>query len=225
MLIPSDTPEATETPAPVTETATASPTSIATPTPQGGEAHYFYDGNGTLVKSVIDNIVTYYASGAYQVKSDGSHTNTRKYYSFGSTAVAMRENNGIIWLLQDQVNSTTITADANGNLLSETRYSAFGEVRYANGTTVTDKLYTGQQQESEIGLDYYVARFYDPAIAHFVQADSLVPSVGTLKGYDRYAYVLNNPIVYNDPTGHCYNYSPLKMRLSVMPIGDNMKRR
>ena len=35
-----------------------------------------------------------------------------------------------------------------------------------------------------------------------MQADSLVPSVGTLKGYDRYAYVLNRPINYNDPSGN-----------------------
>lgn len=173
-----------------------------TPTPQGGKAHYYYDGNGTMVKSVIDDIVTYYASSAYQVKTDGSHTNTRKYYSFGSTAVAMRENNGVIWLLQDQVNSTTITADANGILLSETRYSAFGEVRYANGTTVTDKLYTGQQQETEIGLDYYVARFYDPEIAHFVQPDMMVSNIGRLQGFDLYSYVNNNPIKLIDPSGH-----------------------
>jgi hypothetical protein len=45
----------------------------------------------------------------------------------------MYENDVVIWLLQDQVNSTTITTDANGNMLSETRYSAFGEIRYANG--------------------------------------------------------------------------------------------
>jgi hypothetical protein len=48
-----------------------------------------------------------------------------------------------------------------------------------------------------------VARFYDPAIAHFVQVDSLIPSTGTLKGYDRCAYVDNCPINRSDPTGHC----------------------
>lgn len=69
-------------------------------------------------------------------------------------AVAMRENDVLVWLLQDQVNSTSVTADVNGNLLSETRYSAFGEIRYTTGVTVTDKLYTGQQQETELGLDY-----------------------------------------------------------------------
>ena len=84
------------------------------------------------------------------------------------------------------MNSTTITADANGNLLTETRYSAFGEIRYTNGITVTDKMYTGQQQETEIGLDYYIARFYDPVIGHFIQPDSLIPQASASASYDRY---------------------------------------
>ena len=63
----------------------------------------------------------------------------------------------------------------------------------------------------EIGLSYYIARFYDPVIAHFIQADSLVPEAGSTVGYDRYAYVYNNPINLNDPTGNraCDdNYGP-----------------
>jgi RHS repeat-associated protein len=142
-----------------------------------------------------------YPSSSYQVKTDGTHTNTRKYYSFSGAVVAMSENGAVTWLLQDQVNSTTITANADGSLASEVRYSAFGEIRASTGTTVTDKKYTGQQQESEIGLDYYVSRFYDPTIAHFLQADSLIPQPGKSKAFDRYAYVSNNPIIFNDPSG------------------------
>ena len=59
-----------------------------------------------------------------------------------------------------------------GILVSEVRYSAFGEIRYQSGTMTTDYLYTGQRQEAEVGLYYYVARWYDPAIGRFVQADS-----------------------------------------------------
>jgi RHS repeat-associated protein len=76
----------------------------------------------------------------------------------------------------------------DGSFVSEVRYSAFGEIRSYNGTTVTDKLYTGQQQETEIGLDYYVARYYDPVTAHFIQPDSMVPEAGKSQGFDRYAH-------------------------------------
>ncbi len=48
---------------------------------------------------------------------------------------------------------------------------------------------------------YYNARWYDPALGRFAQADSIVPP--GVQGLDRYAYVNNNPMRYTDPTGHC----------------------
>ncbi|MCZ2290051.1 MAG: hypothetical protein LC138_14555, partial [Anaerolineales bacterium] len=42
--------------------------------------------------------------------------------------------------------------------------------------------------------------FYDSAVGRFVSADTVIP--GGTQGYDRYAYVYNNPLRYNDPTGH-----------------------
>ena len=95
-----------------------------------------------------------------------------------------------------------MVADAGGTIVSELRYSAFGEIRYQNGTLPTDYLYTGQRQEAAIGLYYYVARWYDPAIGRFIQADSIVPNPMSAKGFDRYGYSWNNPISFVDPTGH-----------------------
>ena len=53
-----------------------------------------------------------------------------------------------------------------------------------------------------MGLYYYVARFYDPALAHFVQADTVVPDPGSSLAYNRYAYVDYAPLNYADPDGH-----------------------
>ena len=106
------------------------------------------------------------------------------------------------WLLGDHLGSTSMVADASGAVVNELRYSAFGEIRYQNGTLTTDYSYTGQRQEAEIGLYYFVARWYDPAIGRFIQADTVVPNPGTALGYDRYGYNFNNPIKYIDPDGH-----------------------
>jgi len=106
------------------------------------------------------------------------------------------------WLLGDHLGSTSMVADASGTVVSELRYSAFGETRYQNGSLTTDYLYTGQRQEAEIGLYYYVARWYDPAIGRFIQADTIVPNPASAKGYDRFVYADNNPLKYIDPSGH-----------------------
>jgi len=206
---PSVTP--TETPREIsTEITRASETPTSTATPVNELARYYYDGNGAMVKSVIGEIVTYYASSAYQVKTDGINLNTRKYYAFGNTTVAMRENDeALTWLLTDQINSTTVSVSEDGTLVSEIKYTAFGEVRSINGVMVTDSRYTGQREEVEIGLYYYVARFYDPELAHFIQADTIIPSPGFALSYLRYAYVNFNPILYNDPDGHdTYMWGP-----------------
>jgi uncharacterized protein YdhG (YjbR/CyaY superfamily) len=56
--------------------------------------------------------------------------------------------------------STSLIVDASGTLLSSLKYTPFGELR--SGTASTDYLYTGQRQEAEIGLYFYVSRFFDP---------------------------------------------------------------
>ncbi len=114
----------------------------------------------------------------------------------------MREHGVLTWLISDHLGSTSISANADGTLLSTVKYSAFGEIRAASGNTSSDSLYTGQRIEAEIGLYYYGARWYDPALGRFVQADTIVPQPANPMAWDRYAYGLNNPVRYVDPSGN-----------------------
>jgi len=64
--------------------------------------------------------------------------------------------------------------------------------------------YTGQREEADIGLYYYGARWYDPGLGRWIQPDSIIPEATQgVQAWDRFAYTNNNPITYNDPTGHC----------------------
>ncbi len=47
----------------------------------------------------------------------------------------------------------------------------------------------------------YNARMYDPALGRFVQADTIVSTLGS-QGYNRYAYVGNSPVNFTDPSGN-----------------------
>jgi RHS repeat-associated protein len=75
-------------------------------------------------------------------------------------------------------------------------------VRYQWGSLPTTYNYTGQRLDGGTGLLYYGARYYDPALMRFVQPDTLVPEPGNPQTLNRYAYTLNNPLKYTDPTGH-----------------------
>jgi RHS repeat-associated protein len=131
----------------------------------------------------------------------------KTYYYAGSQRVAMRVNDGetdeVYYLFGDHLGSTSITTDSEGNLYAELRYTAWGTVRYANGEMLTDYTYTGQRSEvSNFGLMYYNARWYEPALGRFVEADTIVPEPGNPLGWDRFAYTRNNPVRYTDPSGH-----------------------
>lgn len=191
-------------------TRVASTKDIPTPTEAAAEplqnAYYVYDGDGNLVKSIINGKSTYYLGKLYQKKIDGTEETIQKYYSSGSAQIAVRtvqgEEDKLQWLLSDHLGSTSTTANADGTWNSTIQYSAFGEIRASSGITPTEFRYTGQLRQDELGLYYYIARWYDPAIAHFTQADTIVPNAGDSAAYDRYAYVKNNPVKYTDPSGH-----------------------
>ena len=66
----------------------------------------------------------------------------------------------------------------------------------------TDRRFTGQRREAGLGLYDYGARYYDPTLGRFIQADTLVPEPANPQSLNRYSYVLNSPLRYTDPTGH-----------------------
>lgn len=49
---------------------------------------------------------------------------------------------------------------------------------------------------------HYGARWYSPEIGRFLSPDTIIPNPAEGKDFNRYSYVRNNPIRYNDPTGH-----------------------
>lgn len=162
-------------------------------------ASFTYDGDGRQVKAVVGSTTTYYVGAHYQV-DNGVVT---KYYFAGAQRVAMRKNGTLYYLLSDHLGSTSITTDTSGNKLSELRYKAWGETRYSSGTTFTNYRYTGQREEPSFGLYFYNARWYDPLIGRFAQADTIVPEQSQgVQAWDRYAYVNNSPVKYIDPNGH-----------------------
>lgn len=200
---PTQTPAVSNTPT-ATKTATASPTVTATPTQQAAmnlNAQFFYDGNGQMVRSKINGRFTAYVSPAYQVANPNSPAESvTKYYQGG----AMRVGGTVYYTLSDHIGSTSITLNNSGTKTAEMRYKAWGEVRYENGNLQTDRTYTGQRSYSDdFGLMFYNARWYDTQTGRFAQADNIPVQVGDTQSLDRFAYVNNNPVLYNDPTGHC----------------------
>jgi RHS repeat-associated protein len=205
-------------PATPTTSPTYGPTPTLTPIPTEEapvplqSATYLYDGDGNLVKSVVNSTLghtttTNFPGNHYSVEKKGGALKVQKHYTAGSTIIAVRtvtaEADTLQWMISDQIGSTSTTANADGTWNSDIRYTAFGEIRLKSGVTASGYRYTGQlDMQGSIGLDYCVSRFYDPYLNRWIQPDNIVPNPVNSQDLDRFAYVHNSPIFHNDPTGH-----------------------
>ncbi len=166
-------------------------------------ATFGYDGDGKRVLATEGVTTTVYLGNYFEISVSGGVTSTVKYYYAGAERIAMRQNEGAVkWLLGDHLGSTSLVYD--GSQTIRQGYKAWGERRFILGgeELPTTFRYTGQREEASIGLYYYGARWYDPVLGRFAQADTIIPETATPQAWDRYSYVYNNPIRYKDPNGH-----------------------
>jgi RHS repeat-associated protein len=123
--------------------------------------------------------------------------------------LALGDNGTVHYFVTDHLGSTTKLINTNGSEYSEMKYLSWGMDNMTPPGIGTSFKYTGQRQ-AEAGLYFYNARYYDPELGRFIQVDTFIPSHaprgvasrGNPLAWDRYAYAFNNPITYNDPTGH-----------------------
>jgi len=103
------------------------------------------------------------------------------------------------YYIQDHLGSNVKVVDTG--IEQQNKYYAFGETN-SIGASENDYKYTGKELDSETGLYYYGARYYDPELGRFVQADVVTGSLQDPLSLNRYAYVKNNPLKFVDPSGN-----------------------
>lgn len=160
-----------------------------------------YDGTGARAKKIVSGAstsTTYYIGEHYEIK-DGTAT---KFIFAGNMRIAMVTATGTLYFHKDHLGSSTVITDANGVEVEATAYMPFGTTRSHTGTDTTNYKFTDQELDPESGLYNYGARLYDPVIGRFISADSIVPDFSSPQALNRYAYCLNNPLIFVDPTGY-----------------------
>lgn len=165
--------------------------------------------NGSLQQTV------YTPTKEYETKKQASNSATANttYYYANDELVARKNPDGTNTYYQnDHLNSTSLLTDQNGNVLENTSYYPFGEVR--TGGTQSKYLYTGKEKDQESGLSYYDSRYYSSKMQRFIQPDTLLPNVYDPQQLDRYSYVRNNPLRYTDPSGH----NPILLELGLFGL-------
>ena len=116
------------------------------------------------------------------------------------------------YVLKDHLGSWTTITNAVGIVEQERSFDAWGlprnpatwrewGVENATPSLMFDRGYTGHEHLLDVGLINMNGRVYDPVMSSFLSVDSYVQDPENAQNFNRYAYCLNNPLKYTDPSG------------------------
>jgi RHS repeat-associated protein len=101
----------------------------------------------------------------------------------------------------DALGSVRAVTDATGAVVRRHDYYPFGEEYAAPPVSADRPRFTGKERDLETGLDYFAARYYGSRIGRFTTVDPVFSAVARPQRWNRYAYALNNPLRFIDPSG------------------------
>ena len=175
----------------------------------GTAQNAFYNGKDMGTLPDFGESYSAYAS-AYFVENNNGYT---KHYYAGATRLVSKigedyyENNELVptgkeekkqyFYFQDHLGSSTYITDLNGEIAQYSAYTPYGEM-FREYSNVTPYRFNGKELDTETGLYYYGARYYNPATALWLGVD---PLAYTNPHASPYIYCLSNPINLIDPDG------------------------
>lgn len=157
----------------------------------------------------------------YEDESGVAGTKKKHYLSAGGATFGMivctatpctsTSNTVTQYWHKDHLGSVSVVTDVGGAVVERLAYEPFGKRRNSNGLSdangtltaqSTDRGYTEHEHMEEVGLINMNGRLYDPGLARFLSADPYVTFPNDGQSYNRYSYVMNQPLGFTDPTGY-----------------------
>ena len=148
------------------------------------------------------------------LSSDETHVMTQAHIVVEDLMTAIQSwvgadthNSAWVWLHTNHLGAPEAATNAQGNLVWQARYEAFGSAHIAKASSNNASALTipltlhlrlpGQYFDAETGLHYNRQRYYDPQAGQYLTPDPL----GNPDGPNPYAYVGHNPLGFVDPDG------------------------
>lgn len=178
-----------------------------------------YNGDGLRVEKKVngktyqylyeyDNIILEVDGNGQETARNTYGLNLLKRSAEGESFMYMYNGHGDVTALLNQ----------SGQVAVEYYYDAFGVIVEETAKVNNPFRYAGYEYDAESGLYYLKARHYDPTIARFLQEDTYRGQVNDPLSLNLYTYCNNEPMMYDDPTGHSLVSSIKKVVKTVKSI-------
>ena len=186
------------------------------------------DTKGTAVTTDDKTTTTLYVGSVEKITYSGSLYEYKRYIAGGVALITEKHEttvrNGVStetetvtrqYLLRDHLGSVAAITDATGTIVQELSYDAWGQRRHGAtwgdltalarmefDASRTTRGFTGHEMVDAVGIVHMNGRIYDAKLGRFMQADPVIQFPDYSQSWNRYSYVLNNPLAYTDPTGY-----------------------
>lgn len=171
---------------------------------------------------------TWYLGKAYErVENSNGEVEHKQFISAGGKLIAInidRQKSNIEgvtasfdrqirYVHGDALQSVDLVTDNWANVVDRKSYDAWGKERrfewekdqsHVEQMLMTNRGYTGHEHVDEVDMIHMGGRIYDPVLGRFLQADPYIQAVQNSQSFNRYSYVLNNPLNYTDPSGYSW---------------------
>ncbi|WP_374441915.1 RHS repeat-associated core domain-containing protein [Epilithonimonas sp.] len=132
------------------------------------------------------------------------------------------------FLHKDYLGSILAVTEESGYAIERRHYDAWGNFtnliiagspvnpnNVGNYEFLIDRGYTSHEHLPEVGLIHMNGRLYDPLLRRFLNADENIQDPENTQIYNKYAYVINNPLLYNDPSGEVFGIDDILVAVGV----------
>lgn len=132
----------------------------------------------------------------------------------------------------DVMGSVVAITDDDGLLHESYSYDVWGKRRAVESaddndypssvvrSVIHNRGYTGHEVLASVGLVHMNGRIYDQEIGRFLSPDPFIQDIKNTQNFNRYSYVLNDPMNYTDPSGYIIKGLKSAINGALGAVGD-----
>jgi RHS repeat-associated protein len=143
--------------------------------------------------------------GEVLAESDSSGNVISEYIYFNARRIARRDvsRGNVYYYITDHIGNARVVTNATGGVVEESDYYPFGGERIITDSLDNTYKFTGLERDGEAASvqDHTLHRQYSPSLARWLSPDPIPGAPDSPQSWNRYAYVLNDPLTYVDPLG------------------------